>query len=179
MTNLDILINDIKNEFPEFELIQKSKSLLMKSIDLFLKIISFGQMIYFMSKFTTVIGNKVYTSQRWEFLEEKSKLIVLRHERVHMRQRQKYGSLLFSFLYLFFPLPFIFSYYRMKFEMEAYVETIKAVLELNENGKELIQSKEYKEHFFKYFTNASYVYMWPFKKTLEKWWEKDILSLIK
>ncbi|MFA5202890.1 MAG: hypothetical protein WC708_00540 [Lentisphaeria bacterium] len=150
----------------------------MKLIDVCLKIITFGQMKTFMTNFTTTIGYTVYVSSSWEKMTDINKIIILRHERIHMQQRNKYGPLMFSFLYLFFPLPCIFAYFRMKFETEAYAETIKATAELTEIGAALVQSKEYKEKIIKNFTEASYFWTWPFRASLEAWYSRALSAAL-
>lgn len=172
--NLSRLLTDTKYDFPDFKILPKSGSRFMKLIDICLKIITFGQMKTFMTSFTTTIGYTVYVSSSWEKLTDINKIIVLRHERIHMQQRDKYGPLMFSSLYLFFPLPCIFAYFRMKFETEAYAETIKATVELIETGTTLVQSKEYKERMIGNFTKASYFWTWPFRTSLETWYSRAL-----
>jgi hypothetical protein len=67
----------------------------------------------------------------------------------------------------------------MKFETEAYAETLKAMAELTETGKDLIQSKEYKERIISHFTTASYFWTWPFRKNLEAWYARALEAAIK
>jgi hypothetical protein len=62
----------------------------------------------------------------------------------------------------------------MKFETEAYAETIKATAELTEIGTTLIQSKEYKERIIGNFTKASYFWTWPFRASLEAWYSRAL-----
>lgn len=176
--NLSRLLADIKYDFPDFKLRKKSESGFMKLINVCLKIITFGQMKTFMTNFTTTIGYTVYVSLSWDDLTDINKMIVLRHERIHMQQRNKYGPLMFSFLYLFFPLPCIFAYFRMKFETEAYAETIKATAELTEIGTTLVQSKEYKERIIGNFTKASYFWTWPFQTSLEAWYSRALADAL-
>ena len=79
------ILNETKREFPDFEILPKNKSVLMKVIDAALRIITFGQMKNFMTRFITVIGNKVYVPDSWEDNTLTSKAEIIRHERV---QRQ-------------------------------------------------------------------------------------------
>jgi hypothetical protein len=176
--NLTRLLADIRYDFPDFKLLPKSRSKFMKLIDVCLKIITLGQMSTFMTDFTTTIGYSVYTPLSWDESIDISKMIILRHERIHMQQRNKYGSLMFSFLYLFFPVPCVFSYFRMKFETEAYAETLKAKVELTETGKDVIQSKEYKERVIGHFIKASYFWTWPFRKNLEIWYTRAVADAL-
>ena len=108
----EALLVEIKKEFPDFDIIKKTDSKLMKLIDVCLKVITFGQMKTFMTNFITTLGVKVYVTEKWESSRLVDKVEVLRHERIHMRQGKKYGRFLFSFLYLLFPLPVGLAYFR-------------------------------------------------------------------
>ena len=117
--NYDVLVLEIKKEFPDFKLIQKSQSWLSKVINVFLLVITFGKQKDFMAKYTTTIGNTIYTPANWDERPETSRVIILRHERVHLRQAKKYTRFFFSFLYLFV-FPTILAYDWKKFEQAAY-----------------------------------------------------------
>lgn len=174
MTNEDYskLIIEIKNEFPDFEIIEKKNSTLMKVIDVALKLITFGKQKYFQTNFTTTLGNKIYVTSNWDDYLVATKLEVLRHERIHMRQSKKYGRLFFSLLYLFVPFPVGFAYFRKKFEQEAYEESLKAIYEFR--GIKALESKDLKERILTHFTTAQYFWMWPWRKDLEKWYDAAV-----
>jgi hypothetical protein len=87
-----------------------------------------------------------------------------------MRQVKKYGSFWFNFLYLFFPVPFLFAYYRAKFEKEAYEETIKFAKIIG--GVELLNDKKFKNHIISQFTTGKYGWMWINKRDIEDWYER-------
>ncbi len=167
----------IRKEFPKFKIVRKSTSTLMKAIDIFLKVITFGQMKRFMT-FVTTVGTTVYVFEEWSERSTTSRIIILRHERVHMRQRKKYGSFLFTFLYLFFPFPVFFAYYRRKFEMEAYEETMKSLVDLlPATSKRTLRSSTFKEAMVKHFTTAEYFWMWPFKGAISRWYDEAVKRL--
>ena len=48
-----------------------------------------------------------------------ARTVLLRHERVHLRQRRRYGFLPFAILYLIPLLPLGLAYFRARFEWEA------------------------------------------------------------
>ena len=166
MLDYNSLIQDVSREFPDFEIRQKSESRLMKVIDVCLKVITFGAMRTFMTRFITTIGTTVYVPDGWGEEPPVSKIITLRHELVHMRQSRKHGALLFRMLYLAV-LPTVWTY-RAKFEMEAYEETIRAIVEYR--GKEALTA-ELKSGLVRHFTSAEYFWMNPFKKSVEKWYD--------
>ena len=168
----EALLVEIKKEFPDFDIIKKTDSKLMKLIDVCLKVITFGQMKTFMTNFITTLGVKVYVTEKWESSRLVDKVEVLRHERIHMRQGKKYGRFLFSFLYLLFPLPVGLAYFRKKFEQEAYEESIRAIYQYH--GEKAASSSRVREFIISQFTTANYFWMWPFRGNLEKWYDSTI-----
>lgn len=169
--NYRTICDEIKKEFPDFEIIKKNDSNLMKAISKLLLIISFGKMDRFMTGFITVIGNKVYVPDSWDDRSEIVKCVTLRHERIHMRQSKRYGRLLFSLLYLLLPLPVVFAWFRKKFEQEAYEESFKALYEYI--GEEAF-TEAYKNHIIDHFITSSYFWMWPFKESIKSWIDNSI-----
>ena len=174
---LNELVAEITQEFPAFELIPKRGSILMKVLDFLLKLITFGQMRSFMTTFTTTIGSKVYTSSAWAGSSSVSRIITLRHERVHMRQKRKYTFLGFSILYLFVPLPIGLAYFRKKFEMEAYEESLRGLVEYH--SIELVKRVRMRGQFVQYFITAQYLWMWPFRFAVERWYDGVVKELEK
>lgn len=164
---VDELKAEILAEFPDFKVVPKSESSLMRAINAFLLVISFGQIRQFMTSFTTTVGTTVYVTDGWKDSTDESKKILLRHERVHMRQARRLTRPLFSFLYLFVFLPGGLAWFRAKFEKEAYEESFRAAYEYY--GREHVFSKEFRDHVAKNFTGPAYLYMWPFPKTVDKW----------
>lgn len=175
MPALCLLLDEIKAEYPEFQLKSKSKSWLMKFLHVCLLVITFGQMRDFMVKFTTTVGYIVYTPTEWEGWTPKAKMLILRHERVHMRQRKAKGSIWFSISYLLLPLPIIWAYYRMRYEMEAYEETIQAKWEYyGIRGF----TPEVREAMISRFTGPSYFWMWPWRKRIEAWYDELVSRFV-
>ena len=86
----------------------------------------------------------------------------MRHERVHLRQRRRYGDLVMTFLYLvpFFPLGL--AYGRARIEWEAYTETMRATAELL--GSDARDRTALRAHIVQQFTSGAYGWMWPFPK---------------
>lgn len=169
-------IKEIKSEFPDFVVIPKNESKLMKVIDIALRIITFNQMKLFMTGFITTMGNKVYVPASWTQLDVRSQIEVLRHERVHMRQAKRYGRFLFSLLYLALPFPIGVAYFRKKFEQEAYEESLRVKYEYY--GKKAFTPK-LKESTLAHFTTAQYFWMWPWRKDLEKWYDEAVKKAMK
>lgn len=171
MYSLDQLKAEIAAEFPDFKVVRKAESLLMKAINFLLLIITFGQLSKFMTKFVTTIGVTVYVPNSWEVYTEIDRMIVLRHERIHMRQKRKYGMFLFSLLYVFLPLPGAFAYYRRKFEQEAYEESMWALAELAPMGLDILSTDSYRNAMVKHFTSSEYFWTWLPRKVIEDWYD--------
>ena len=171
----ETLLVEIKKEFPDFEMIKKTDSKLMKLIDVCLKVITFGQMKTFMTSFITTLGAKIYVIEKWESTRLVDKVEILRHERVHMRQAKQYGRFHFTFLYLLFPLPIGLAYFPKKFEQEAYEESIRTIYQYH--GEKAASSSLIKEFIISQFTSANYFWMWPFRNNLEKWYDATIKKI--
>jgi len=175
-TDFQILLKETSKEFSGFYIEKKSDSTLMKFIDLFLKIITLGQMKYFMTDFITTIGTTVYTPSNWDICSAGSKMAIIRHERIHMRQAAKWGKIIFSLLYIFCPLPGGLSFFRKKFEQEAYEESLRSYLEYY--GPSAF-TPGLREQIIKHFTTSEYFWMWPWRSSIEKWYDKIISDLTK
>ena len=171
----EILLEETQKEFPSFKIVKKSESNFMRFIDKVLRTISFGKIDNFMENFTTTIGNTMYVTDHWELASSASKYSTLDHERVHLRQSKKYGSFIFSFLYLLFPLPIGFSWFRTKFEMEAYEVTLKNIY--RSYGKAVF-NEELKKLFVGYFVGPSYMWMWVGKKRISDWYETTVAKIL-
>lgn len=170
------LLEDVKKEFPDFKIAKKSQSKLMIAIDKFLKVITFGKMNSFMNSFITTIGNAVYVPDTWDSRSASAKAITIRHERVHMRQSKNIGRIKFSLMYLFLPVPLVWAYFRTKFEKEGYEESLRAYHDYY--GKKFF-TPALKEGIVKHFTSAEYFWMWPWKSSIEKWYDEVVSDITK
>lgn len=173
--NVFVFLDEIRAEFPDFKLKSKSESWLMKAIHVFLLVITFGQMKTFMTKFTTTVGYTIYTPSSWAEMAPMSKVLILRHERVHMRQRKAKGSFWFTVSYLLLPFPVLWAYFRMKYEMEAYEESIRARWEYY--GLKGF-TPEVREAMISRFTGPSYFWTWPWRKRIERWYDEVVSRFV-
>jgi len=167
VTILDDVVAEVKGEYPDFRIVYKGESALMGAIGWFLLVVTFGAQRSFMKSYVTTIGHTVYVPDPWDSWNEVSKVVLLRHERVHMRQQGRYGKVLFSFLYAVPFLPMFLSYFRARFELEAYTESIRANVELR--GPEYVLDQGFKDWLVSQFITGAYGFMWPFRKTVERW----------
>ena len=176
------LESHIRATFPNFELINKQESTLMRCLS---KLLFFNKK--FMTNFVTVIGNKVYVpTLPWNEDNPYGACEVLSHEFVHMRDGQALG-VLFKFLYLcpqilallsvfavwnpwwllclvfLLPIP---APFRAYFEFRAYVVSMAV-------RWWLLSNKTDPQYYLKQFTTGNYYWMFPFEKVLHKKFEQE------
>jgi len=169
------LVDSIREEFPTFRIVAKRDSLLSRAIDLALKVLTLGGQREYLTRYHTVIGYTLYVPLSWEQTGDLDRAILLRHERVHMRQRRRLGMALMTFLYLvpFFPLGL--AYGRARLEWEAYAETLRATAELA--GLSAARAPALRDQIVGRFTGSAYGWMWPFRRTVERWYDGVIAEL--
>lgn len=156
--------------------ILKVDSSFMKFLAGILWIISFGTQKRFMSDYTTTIGKTIYLPTNWLRYSQNTRSAIIRHELVHVSQMKRYTLFGFALLYLFIPLPFLLAYFRMRFEKEAYVETLKSYY--TNYGEEFIRRAEIKNHVVSQFVTGAYLWMWPFRKSIETWYDSVVDSIV-
>lgn len=166
----EAFLEEIRGEFPRFRLVRKRESRLSKLIDVTLRLLTLGGQREYMSRYHTVIGDTLYVPEAWEMTPDIAKVITLRHERVHLRQRRRYGDIGMTFLYLlpFFPLGL--AYGRARIEWEAYTETIRATAEY----RGLEAAGALREYIVSQFTSGAYGWMWPFRRAVERWFDEAL-----
>ncbi len=179
----------LKKDVPGIRIGYKDSSKFMKLI---------GGLLFFnkgfMTDYITTIGKTIYFPNK-ESVTSRSAYKVLAHEYVHIKDSERYGSILYSLMYLFpqilalFGLLFLFkiyfvlfficllplpAYWRSRIELRGYAMSL--FMEHKEGrvfGVEGINDQ---------FIGSGYYWMWPFgvKKELHKFVEKiesgDILS---
>jgi hypothetical protein len=168
-------IDEMRREFPRFRIVKKRESSLSRVIDVLLRVITFGAQREFMTRYHTVLWDTLYVPDRWDDTPDVARLITLHHERIHLRQRRRYGDIVMTFLYLapFFPLGL--AYGRARIEWEAYVETIRATAIYR--GRDAARSTELREHIVRQFTSGAYGWMWPFPKVIGRWYDAALAEL--
>jgi hypothetical protein len=169
----DQLVADIREEFPRFRLVQKSHSRLQRAIDFALKIVTLGRQRRYLLEYHTVIGDTLYLPAAWESASDAERCIVLRHERVHLRQRRRLGLPLLAFLYFLPILPLGLALGRARIEWEAYAETLRGTAELL--GLDAARAPALKKKIVSRFTGPDYGWMWPFERQVGRWYD-DVLK---
>jgi hypothetical protein len=159
----------MEREFPRFRIAVKAESRLHAAIGAVLRVVTLGAMNDYVSGYHTVIGQTVYVAAGWEKASPETRVITLRHERVHMRQFRRFTPVGMAVLYLLVPLPIGLAYFRYRFEAEAYAESIRATREAY--GLPHVESTAYRERIVGHFTGAGYGWMWPFRRAIERWYD--------
>lgn len=143
-------------------------------LDRIFRLISRGKSTDFMQRATTV-GHIIAFGEQVNLANvTKVEYVTLRHEITHVKQAVKLGIdaaigvIPFLFLYLFVPLPAWRSWFRFKFEREAFIEEYKAakkcgwILDIN--------------RFAEALSGPQYLYAWP-KEKVREWLVKEIDKL--
>jgi hypothetical protein len=175
MPRADDLIDEIRAEFPGFRIVKKRESALSGLIDVLLKIVTLGGQREYMTRYHTVIADTLYVPDGWQGASDIDRTITLRHERVHLRQRRRYGDVLISFLYLvpFFPLGL--AYGRARIEWEAYAETLRATADLY--GLAAAEAPALRARIVRQFSSAAYGWMWPFPRAVGRWYDETLAEI--
>jgi hypothetical protein len=169
------LLADMVAEFPGFAVVPKRDSSLQKLIASLLAVVTLGGQRHYMTRYHTVLFGKLYVPDAWETMNDGARYVLLRHERVHLRQRRRMGDAAMAFVYLVPLLPIGLAWGRARIEWEAYVETIVATAELY--GIEAALGLE--EEIVRRYVGPDYGWMWPFPATIRRWFHAVIDDLKK
>ena len=175
MSRYDALCAALRGEFPRFRVVKKSDSRLHRAIHYGLVVLTFGGMRAYLTDYVTTIGQGVYVSSDWDLRSDDDRWSTLRHEAVHLRQFRRYTLPGMAFLYLLLPLPLGVAWFRAKFEQEAYAESIRCAFE--QHGLAYVKTGSFREHILEQFTGPSYGWMWPFRNSLNRWYDGVVATL--
>jgi hypothetical protein len=137
--------------------------------------ITLGRMRTYLGSYHTTIGRTVYVTADWDDRSDIDRYVTMRHEAVHLRQFRRWTLPGMALLYVFLPLPLGLAYFRARFEQEAYAETIRATAEVY--GLDRVKERGFRDYVIRQFTGPSYGWMWPFRRSLERWYEGVVTSL--
>jgi len=169
LTDYEFTLIALRHEFPRFRIVKKETSSWMKFLNRVLIVLSLGRLKSFMA-YTTTVGYTIFTGTGWAGMSEDKQVELLRHERVHMRQRARHGFFLFALLYLFLPFPIFFALGRVRFEQEAYEESMRCVL-ARRNGEVILGTESYRRRMVDHFTGPAYFWAWFRRKSIEAWYD--------
>jgi hypothetical protein len=173
MSRTERFIDQIKVEFPTFRIRKKRESVLQRLIHLALAVITLGGQRVYLTRYHTVLFGTLWVPDAWDAMSDADRYILLRHERVHLRQRERMGDLAMTWVYLvpFFPL--FLAWGRARIEWEAYVETIRATAEVL--GVEA--AANLRPQIVGRFTGPEYGWMWPFPRTVNAWFDEALADV--
>lgn len=169
----DRLLEEIRREFPSFVIRKKRTSLLQRAIHVVLAILTLGGQRVYLTRYHTVLWGTLWVPDAWDAMTDEDRYILLRHERVHLRQRKRMGDLVMSFVYLVPFFPIFLAYGRARIEWEAYVETLRATTEVY--GLEAAESL--RPQILQRFTGPEYGWMWPFPESVNRWFDEAMADL--
>lgn len=172
------LLVDIKDEFPEFDIINKKYSKFSQML---------GKLSFwnkeFNSLYSTTIGPKIYhyggsseNRPAWSERSFEDKYFTMLHERIHMRQMRDVGGLIpFFFVFGLIPLPAKLAYFRMKWEMEAY--EIDIYHSLKKRGRNYVLGPKYRKFLLDQFCGPFYMWMWYDPDYIMDWLEHTVSAI--
>ena len=172
MGQADLFIDQLREEFPGFRIVPKQASRLSRVIDAALRGLTLGRQRHYLTRYHTVIGRTLYVPASWETMSDTDRVILLRHERVHLRQTRHFGSVLMAFLYLIPILPMGLAWGRARLEWEAYEETLRATAELK--GFAYASRSELRRRIVSRFVGPDYGWMWPFRCQVNRWYDEAL-----
>ncbi len=163
----------MRSEFPDFAVLPKRPSALHRTIGVALAILTFGGQRRYVSGYHTVLFGKLYVADAWDRMDDASRYVLLRHERIHLRQRRRMGDLRMAFLYLVPFFPVVLAWGRARIEWEAYVETIRATAEIYG----LAAARALEPEIVRRYVGPDYGWMWPFPAAIRRWFADVIREL--
>jgi hypothetical protein len=167
------LLAEIRREFPDFAIVRKRDSALQGVIAALLRGVTFGGQRHYLTRYHTVLFGRLYVSDAWPQMSDDARYVLLRHERIHLRQRRRLGDVTMAFVYLFPLFPVALSWGRARLEWEAYVETIRATAEVYD----LDAARNLEDEIVRRYVGPDYGWMWPFPNTIRRWF-REVMALL-
>ncbi len=173
MTRHERLLADLAEEFPGFSIVRKRDSRLQQAIGSFLRVVTLGGQRRYLTHYHTVLFGKLYVPDTWARMDDDARYILLRHERVHLRQRRRMGDLVMALVYLLPFFPLFLAWGRARIEWEAYVETLRATAEVHG----LAAARALEEEIVGRYVGPDYGWMWPFPRAVRRWFREAMAEL--
>ncbi len=169
----DAFLDEIRAEFPRFEIAYKRDSGLQRVIHVALAVLTFGGQRAYQTRYHTAMFGRLYVPDSWDRMTDADRYVLLRHERVHLRQRKRMGDVAMAFVYLVPILPLGLAWGRARIEWEAYEETIRATAEVY--GMD--EARALRGEILRRYVGGDYGWMWPFPRTVGRWFDDVIARL--
>jgi hypothetical protein len=167
------LLAEMRGEFPSFAIVPKRESDLQAVIGALLSIVTLGGQRTYVDRYHTVMFGKLYVADAWDTMDDAARYILLRHERVHLRQARRMGFVVMALVYLVPVLPLGLAWGRARIEWEAYVETIRSTAEVHG----LDAARRLEPEIVRRFVGPDYGWMWPFPSVIRGWFRHVIGDL--
>jgi hypothetical protein len=167
------LLEEIRGEFPDFVVLAKRTSAPQRAIALFLATVTFGGQRHYMTRYHTLLFGRLYVPDAWESMGDLDRYVLLRHERVHLRQAARMGNVRMAVAYLLPILPLFLAWGRARIEWEAYEETIRATAEVYG----IDHARALEAEIVRRYVGPDYGWMWPFPRVVRRWFHEVIQSL--
>jgi hypothetical protein len=169
----EALLAEIRDEFPSFEIKKKTESPLQRAIGVLLAVVTLGAQRVYVTRYHTAMFGKLWVPDAWDQMGDLDRWVLLRHERVHLRQRRRMGDVLMAFLYIvpFFPL--FLAYGRARIEWEAYEETLRATAE----AYGIDAAEALRPQIVRRFSGGEYGWMWPFPRAIGRWIDEALARI--
>lgn len=175
MNRYDALVEALRVEFPRLRIVRKDRSWIHGAIHGALMGLTLGRMRSYLTAYQTTIGRTIYTTADWDERDPDERYVTLCHEAVHLRQFRRFTLPGMAILYLLLPLPMGLAWFRTRFEQEAYAETIRAAAEVW--GPAFPRTPSFRSYVIGQFMGPAYGWMWPFRRSIERWYERVLDSL--
>jgi hypothetical protein len=169
----ELLLDEIRVEFPSFEIRKKTSSRLQRAIGAFLALVTLGAQRVYVTRYHTAMFGKLWVPDSWDRMSDLDRWILLRHERVHLRQRKRMGDVGMAVVYLLPFFPLFLAYGRARIEWEAYRETLRATAE----AYGVDAAAALRPHIVRRFVGGEYGWMWPFPRVIERWFEDEMAQI--
>ena len=186
MSKVNALIEIIKKDFPDFEVIDKKQSKLMLILS---KVLFFNKK--FMTHYTTTVGNKIYVPDLSFLDDDDNAFTVLAHEYVHMCDNKRLGPL-FKLLYLspqIFALLSVFAFWNI-----SWLWCLLFLLPIPSPGRTWFEYRGYSmsmacyyfmygvkpevNWYLDYFSTSLYYWMCPFRSYLADKLNKSLDDIV-
>lgn len=183
-TRLDKLCSELQHEFPKLQL-HHGRDLWHQLFQAKLLFWNKG----YLSHMTTTRKNKIYLSDDAHRRaksglpsDQDSLWGLLMHERVHLRQFRRYGSLVFILGYLLVFFPFGLAWFRAWMEKPGYMETLRSWAIIDPAWLLAKSNNEYTcvQWLVNQFVGPNYGWMVaPWRKTVTRWFAEEHAKLLK
>ena len=175
MTGLrhEALLAEITAEFPGFAILPKRSSALQRTIGAALAVVTLGGQRSYMTRYHTMMFGQLYVPDAWDEMTDVDRYVLLRHERVHLRQAARMGEVAMAAVYLLPFFPLFLAWGRARIEWEAYEETLRATAEVYG----IARARALEDEIVRRFVGPDYGWMWPFPTAVRRWVREFVNSL--